>query len=305
MRVLRTTPAPPAAAAPPLPLTLSVRAETAFARPYESFANVELRPMYERAATACAGSGARKLILSSRQYELVTPFAMAEWRGVALVNRQMHASVLRCLAETRDMAAAARHANSSVDLSSPAWQEVSGRLSPVENMLRMLCIAFTTSRDLMAHRASARWLTRLGNEPGEVEALYFSEPMEGGRLLLEMANRAELALMQARFDTVDRYFDAAEAVALAAAACLACAASAFELRLGWLGEVSLLGAQAAQPADAAPGLPFAEMESVSSRTAVVNWESVAVSVDVLASGTVVALPPNLIVKQPLMSSLLL
>ena len=290
---------------PPLALA-GLHAEAGLTRafPLESFINVDLRSLCERAAMACTGHGARRLILSSRQYELVTPFAMAEWRGVALVNGQMHSTVLRCLAEAREMATAARRSSSAVDLTMPAWREVSGRRSPVENMLRMLCIAFTASRDLMAHRASARRLTRLeGHEPGEAEALYFNEPMEGGRLLLEMANRAELALMQARFDTVDRYFDAAEAVALAAAACLVSTANACEQRLGWLTEVTQLGAQSVvQPAaDAArPGLPFAEMESVSSRAAVLDWAGMAGSVDLLASGTVVSLPADILVKQPLM-----
>lgn len=268
--------------------------------PFEAFTNVELRSMYERAATACAGGGARSLILKSRLYGLVTPFAMAEWRGVALVNRQMHATVMRCLGEARAMAASARAPTSAVDLTLPAWREVSARPSPVENMLRMLCMTYATSLDLMTHRASARWFTRLGHEPGEAEALYFNEPMECGRLLLEMANRAELALMQARFDSVDRYLDAAEAVALAAADSLVLSAKACEQRLEWLAEVAQLGAAAAAAPAQAESSGFAEVESASARTAVVDWQNMANKVDVLASGAVVTLPPDIITKHPIL-----
>jgi len=237
-----------------------------------TFADVELRGLHEQSSELLAGSRARRLISEERAFQLISPFALSEWRGVARVNEQLRGVCEAVLGAVREQSAAAHAAE--LDMGAPAWRELQGRLSASEELLNKLRSVYSTALGLITTRMAARWATRA---PSPAEALYFNEPRDSAVVSLDLVSRCESALAQLRFATTAQYLLAAEAVAGAALAAVQAQGTAQELRIAWLQEELAAADLRARMGhlDEAQAADFRVKELTAAQTAVVDWAATA------------------------------
>lgn len=241
-----------------------------------AFADVELRGLHVQSAQLLTGTAAQAVIASERAFELISPFALSEWRGVARVNEQLRGVCEAVLRAVREQSAAARAAE--LDMAAPAWRELQGRLSASEELMNKLRSVYSTALGLITTRMTARWAARA---PGAAEALYFSEPRDSAVVSLELISRCESALAQLRFASTAQYLTAAEAVAGAALAAVQAQGVAQTQRIAWLqDELAAADARARvgelDEADfRVKAADFRVKELTAAQAAVVDWAATA------------------------------
>ena len=237
-----------------------------------AFADVELRALHVHSSELLTGTGAQRLITAERAFELISPFALAEWRGVARVNEQLRGVCEAVLRAVREQGASARAAE--LDMSAPAWRELQGRMTASEELLNKLRSVYSTALGLITTRMAARWSARA---PSAAEALYFNEPRDSAVVSLDLVSRCESCLAQLRFASTAQYLVAAEAVAGAALAAVAAQGAAQHARIAWLQEELAAADTRARLGhlDEAQAADFRVKELTAAQTAVVDWAATA------------------------------
>ena len=272
-RKVQATPAAPAAA-PPQPAAASPMREASLTHELQlqTYAADGISRLRAHAATLTSGAEARRAITSTRAYGLVTPFAVAEWRGVLHVNSQLLAAAGAALAGIT--ALRSRADSGALDGEASVWQAMHGDLTPAEELLERVRSMYAVGSRLIQTRSAARWRDR---QPTAVERVYFDEPLESARASLEQVARGSATLAQLRLGPVRNYLAGAEAVATAVSESLHAQDRAARERLGWLTDfVDRRNAGGADVAVVPTNFPVLEAEAASAMP--MNWEGLAADV---------------------------
>ena len=271
-RKVQATPAAPAAAPPPQPAAASPVREASLTHELQlqTYAADGISRLRAHAATLTSGAEARRAITSTRAYGLVTPFALAEWRGVLHVNSQLLAAAGAALAGIS--ALRSRADSGAIDGEASVWQAMHGDLTPAEELLERVRSMYAVGSRLIQTRSAARWRDR---QPTAVERVYFDEPLESAHASLEQVARGSATLAQLRLGPVRNYLAGAEAVAMAVSDSLHAQDRAARERLGWLTDfVTRRDAEGGADVAVVPtNFPVLEAEAASAMP--MNWDSLA------------------------------